>query len=157
MNLPWHLFTLKNVDINSRILLMLMIFLLLKFRVPLSRLFKNFKDIISHSYFNAPKYINWNLSNFLNLLFNYTSNLFCASVGAASQLLWDVLMLLKCELLILKSKINTQKSSIIVLGNWQFKIIETKYKIPHPSPCRSKDVQRLCVGQVQPKGSTSCT
>jgi hypothetical protein len=37
----------------------------------------------------------------------------CA-VGAASQCYLDELMLLKCELLLLKSKINTKKSANIV-------------------------------------------
>ena len=47
------------------------------------------------------------------------------SVGAASQCYWDDLMLLKyellllmCELMLLKSKINTKNSADIVLGNW---------------------------------------
>jgi len=30
--------------------------------------------------------------------------------------------------MLLKSKINTQKSANIVLGNWSFKMIETKYE-----------------------------
>ena len=41
------------------------------------------------------------------------------AVGAVSQY-WD-------ELMLLKSKIMTNKSANIVLGNWLFKIIETKY------------------------------
>ena len=41
-----------------------------------------------------------------------------STVGAASQWYWDELMLLKCELMLLKSKINTKKSAYIVLGNW---------------------------------------
>ena len=49
----------------------------------------------------------------------------CIAVHAASQCYWDELMLLKCELMLLKcdlillkSKVNTKKSSNIVLGNW---------------------------------------
>ena len=38
------------------------------------------------------------------------------------------LMLLKCELMLLKSKIKTKQSANIVLGNGLFKIIETKYE-----------------------------
>ena len=30
-------------------------------------------------------------------------------------------------------------------------------RFPTLHPCMSKDVQRLCLGQVRPKGSTSCT
>ena len=41
----------------------------------------------------------------------------CKSVGAASQCYWDELTLLKCELMLLKSEIDTKKSANIIFGN----------------------------------------
>ena len=51
-----------------------------------------------------------------------------------------------------------KKKIFLVMKNKKYLVeVIPIYKIPHPSPCMSKDVQRLCVGQVRPKGSTSCT
>ena len=56
---------------------------------------------------------------FLNPIFLWKTMTFLQkplpAVGAASQCFWDELMLLKCELMLLKSKINTNKSANIVL------------------------------------------
>ena len=69
------------------------------------------------------------------------------AVGAASQCYWDELMLLKCELMLLKSKINTNKSANIVL----IALGHTLIALAHPNsteklhqlPCQNSGLKNL--------------
>ena len=57
------------------------------------------------------------------------------------------------------SVIKTKKKSIHFRKKTETNVLYENINIGFSTlhPCMSKDVQRLCLGQVRPKGSTSCT